>query len=175
MQAVIVMKNLPTSAPKSRSRNKGTPLGPQSLRLQEGISHLGPVPELSFSTAGLRAVEAMLRLSLVRAPDESAIATEILEKAYALVGDGRKDEAADHIYDRFHDLLSKADFGSCDHVLRLADPIRLGSSLLRSLLVLTLKAKANIPSRDRFYQFAYSHIMATQDESRAKRLLEHLG
>lgn len=106
----------------------------------------------------------------------AANATSFLEGVYSLVKIGKNDEATDQVYDKLHDLLMEADHLACDEILRqAADGVaRLGSSLMRSFLSLTVRDKTFLPSRPRFFAFAYAEIAKTQDQERADQLLGHL-
>lgn len=109
-------------------------------------------------------------------PDlRAAEAEDFLVVVYGLLDAGRNDEATDLLYDRFHDLLTDGDYERCAALFQAADPKRLGSSLSRSMLSLTVRAKRVIWSRAKFFRSAFAFITATQDEGRAARLLGHLA
>lgn len=108
--------------------------------------------------------------------DEAIAEAEgFLDQVYGLLDSDKKDEATDLVYDRFHELLTEGDYEQCCAIFIVAEPNRLGSSVSRSLLSLTVKRKRSIWSRAKFYRSAFAYITVIQDEARAKRLLGHLA
>ena len=116
--------------------------------------------------------------AMSRRTDHDILAAEAenyLGQVYGLLATGKKDEATDLVYDRFHDLLTEGDYEKCSAILLAAEPAKLGSSVSRSMLSLTLRCKKYLWGRANFYRSAFAHIVTTQDEGRANRLLGHLA
>ena len=106
---------------------------------------------------------------------QSTEADLFLGQVYGLVDAGMKEEAADFVYDHFHELLSAGEYTSCDAIFNAAEPSRLGSSLSRSFLSLTDRDKKLFVARQDFFKRAFQFVQVSQDTERATRLLGHLA
>ncbi|OWK45757.1 hypothetical protein FRUB_02088 [Fimbriiglobus ruber] len=104
----------------------------------------------------------------------AASAESFLDELYGLVRQNKKDEAADLLYDHFHDILTACDYEQCRDIFRFADVKKLTTSLMRSFLSLTFRAKEEIWTRPAFFETALAEITRQQDGTRAARLVGHL-
>ena len=102
---------------------------------------------------------------------------EVAERIAGITKSGSLDDATDYIYQNTNDDFNNGKFRIWQHVMERMSVDELGSSLCRSLLVLTESVVFYFAdddfkkSRNIFFEKAYKLINDTQGEEKAKRLL----
>jgi hypothetical protein len=79
--------------------------------------------------------------------------------------------AVDKIFDFMDEQLLAGHFSVCDQTLAVVDPARLLPSAVVSLLMVTLRAKNELPSRTRFLSRGFKAIAGKEGLAEAEVLL----
>lgn len=102
-------------------------------------------------------------------------AVELMDVVYSRIERGNKDGATDTLFDVIDRWLCDGEFGEVDAALAVADPVRLGSYGVRSLLVITAAAREMLPSRPAFYARGEREVVRLRGREAGGRILRNLS
>ncbi len=94
-----------------------------------------------------------------------------LSQVYGLAQEDANHLAIDAILGFFDDALLEGDLAKCQEALCAIDPGKLSASMMKTVLVITSKAKARLPERGAFFERAMDTLTAARGRSDAERLL----
>jgi hypothetical protein len=95
-----------------------------------------------------------------------------LAKVYHLNKHGQYHVAIDEVLAFFDEALLENNIAQCQQALRQLDVNQLSASVLKTVLVITGKAKAWLPERESFFKRAKDHLARTRSARDAARLLD---
>jgi hypothetical protein len=95
-----------------------------------------------------------------------------LAKIYHLNRRGQYHLAIDEILAFFDEALLENNLAQCQQTLRELDASQLSASLIKSVLVITGKARFWLPERQAFFKRAKDHLATTRGVKDAARLLD---
>ncbi len=95
-----------------------------------------------------------------------------LTKVYHLNRQGKYHLAIDEILTFFDEALLENNIAQCQQTLRQLDASQLSASVIKTVLVITGKAKPWLPERESFYRRAKDHLGKTRGAKDAARLLD---
>ncbi len=96
---------------------------------------------------------------------------EFLDKLDHLQQEGSNHLAIDAILAFFDDALREGNLARCQETLREIDPGKLSASMMKTVLVITGKAKAWLPEREVFFDRSMDAVTAARGRQDAERLL----
>jgi hypothetical protein len=96
---------------------------------------------------------------------------DFLSEVYRLNQEGSNHLAIDAILGFFDDALRDGNLARCRETLREIEPGKLSASMMKTVLVITGKAKAWLPERAAFFDRAMDTLAAARGRQDAERLL----
>ena len=96
---------------------------------------------------------------------------DFLNEIYHLSREKRNHLAIDAILRFFDEALLARDLLKCQETLRQMDAAQLSASMMKTVLVITGKARAWLPERTAFFERAMDALTATRGRADAERLL----
>ncbi len=96
----------------------------------------------------------------------------LLEKLY---NSDNSDSAIDLIFDHMDSLLYDGNFIECDEILQKIDVNKISTCLMRLILVITIAAKDNLPSRAKLYHKIKSKMLLLKGAETTQKLISRLN